>query len=92
MNCQLVHLLLFIEGRLSDGVPPPPTPLPPKWLHENGPLTFDGFWGGEKKNFRRNIVNTGVLITTVITTKYPHSVSTGGPQRDRVHHRKDVLV
>lgn len=78
MNCQLVHLLLFIEGHLSDGVPPPPTPPPLKWFHENGPLTFEMFWGEKKKTLGGILSIQGVLITTVITTKYPHSHSTGG--------------
>lgn len=66
---------------------------------ETGLWPLTGSEGGEKKNFRRNIVNTGVLITTVITTKYPHSLPRVAslqrkcrPQHDRVHHRKDVLV
>lgn len=33
---------------------------------------------GGKKNFKRNIVNMCVLITTVITTKYLHRSDVGG--------------
>lgn len=34
--------------------------------------------GGKKKNFKRNIVNMCVLITTVITTKYLYRSVVGG--------------
>lgn len=64
MNSQLLHLLLFIEVHLKNRIRPPPRH---EQLQENELLTFDVYW---RKNFKGNIVNMCVLITTVITTKY----------------------
>lgn len=75
MNCQLVHPLLFIEGCSPFAILPHQHRCPLCNYRKMGlwPLTCSG-----GKNFKRNIVNMCVLITTVITTKYPHSPSLCG--------------
>lgn len=72
MNCQLVHLLLFIEGYLMDCI----FPLVSNYKKISlWPL----IWTKKKKNnFKSNIVEMCVLIKTVITTKYPDSADEGG--------------
>ncbi len=50
-----------------------------------------------KKNFKCNIVNTRVLITTVITTKYLDSPEVGGFSRcllqcNKLQHRKQITL